>query len=632
MIQTGVPARIDTPKLTVKPTAAPKPSTATVKPPKPVRVSGSPTATKDETKVLTGSGGPAGALGTQLTQQTPTQFAASQSAATASSLNQYMNYLATNGGRVNPAAVIAAANAEVNASVSPLLQGLSQEQTAGIQAIQGYTQGLAGAYSQYGPQEQQAYATAEQQQAALMSAESASISNAGNQQAGALAATLAQAGQSTAPAQQAAAAAQGLAGSNYVSQGSNLGQLLIDSANAQAYGAKLPAIAALAGAQNITNLENNISSQAATDVSKAQSQYPTILKDLFSTATTQANNATKNQIAQQNANTNALKARTTASYDAAQARVKLLTEQADAAYKKGELTDARAKIVEAQKIAQIADQIKQEGVNVNEQKVQATVANNATKNQLTAQKNAQTKLYDQGQLAIKQFAAITTRTKDQQQAAYQTQEVAAKAAANAIAAQKAATANLTLDEKIRHDKQTEAVAWAKLNRTAPSGSTSIMSSLRTFQSNLVKWSQGKNASEHWDSQLNGGKGGFVAAPNGVPPLTFQQAMSEGMSLVAAAPKNFKQQVYAAVVSSVNATYPEGTLGRSYSGQAAVQTAQQFVSEGARQGHTAAQILQIAQRQSLIPLAQIRAALRKAFSPATVKVGGQNAPVPNPVAG
>ena len=214
---------------------------------------------------------------------TPNQAAATATAKTQSSLDQYTNYLNTNMGRVT-----AQANAEYAGIVNPIISGAEQQQKQGAQAIGQYTNQLAGALGNITPQIQQAYSTAEQQQSALDTAIQAELQGNGSAQASALQQTLGMAGQDTSPAAQAAANAQGVAGASYATGSASLSSLLSQGAASTAYGATLPGIAALAGYQALGTLNNNISQTEQAALQTAAAKYPDIVNQLTGQAITQA--------------------------------------------------------------------------------------------------------------------------------------------------------------------------------------------------------------------------------------------------------------------------------------------------------------------------------------------------------
>ncbi len=221
---------------------------------------------------------------------TPNQFAAAQTAKAQSSLDQYMNYLRTNMGRVDSTAINAQASAELNAETSPLLAGLASQQQAGAQAISGYTQQLAGNLAQIGPQTQQGYQTAEGQQAALDASIADRLGNNTANGVSTLQQQLAAAGQDTSPAAQAAQNAAGASGAAYASGSASLAQLYGQGAAANAYSAQLPGIAALAGYQQVGALNESIAAQRAQIIADAQKQYPGLVNDLTSQALTSQKN------------------------------------------------------------------------------------------------------------------------------------------------------------------------------------------------------------------------------------------------------------------------------------------------------------------------------------------------------
>lgn len=281
-----------------------------------------------------------------VTQMTPQQFAASQIAKSQSTLNQYLNYLNTNMGRVDYTAAGKTATAEFGAETSPLLAGINAAGKTGQQAITGYTSQLASNLAGIQPSIAQAYTNAEQQQAAVDSALQQSLSGAGTSQANALSDRLAQLGQNTSVAQDVAQQAQGYAGANYATGSASLSSLLAQGAAANVYGASLPGIAALAGYQATGALQNSLASERAKVIADAQKQYPTLLNQLVNqqltnqrnvatglrgaatAAASNAKNATgyyltsvADAIKQQNADTSASRAATSAAQGNARIRI-----------------------------------------------------------------------------------------------------------------------------------------------------------------------------------------------------------------------------------------------------------------------------------------------------------------------
>lgn len=520
--------------------------------------------------------------------QSPNQFAASQSAKTASSYQQYVGYLNSDMGRVNPAMLQQVAQGEIASSISPLLQGLQAEGVAGDQAITGYTKQLAGNLAGITPQIQGAYSQAEQQQSALDTAIAAELQGNGGQQAAALQASLANAGQSTAPAAAAAQSAQGIAGAQYATGSASLAQLLAQGAANTAYGAKMPGIAALAGEQAIGSLQQSLASQANTGITEAEKQFPTIYNDLAKTASTAQynnarlaqgnqknlitaqNNATRNRIAEQNATTSREKANTQA---------------------------ASLKTI---------NQIKS---------VLATNTVNKTNAQITqgAQKIAQA-----GQKLANEHW-------------YQSGELAAKSASNAIAASKAATASMSASERVRHDKAMEQAALARVavseQKAKQGGSTSTsVSYIKNLQSKVPQWASGRHGTEHWDTNANNGKGGFVEAPNGTPAMNYQTAMTQAMAGVKSLPAAQQAAAAQAAMAIVNNNFPEnGQNGRQFTGQSAIVAAASFATQKLRQGESAQKALTDMTAWGYVDQAVARAAIQKVYSQGAKSFYNSNAP-------
>ena len=224
------------------------------------------------------------------TQMTPQQFAATQIAKSQSTLDQYINYLETNMGRVNYTAAGKTATSEIAGEVSPLLSGINQAGKFGQQAITGYTSQLASNLAGIQPNINAAYTRAEQQQAAVDAALQQGLSGAGTSQANDLAATLGRLGQNTSVAQDVAQQAQGYAGANYATGSASLSSLLAQGAAANAYGATLPGIAALAGYQATGQLQNSLSGERAKVIADAQRQYPTLVNQLVNQQIAQQRN------------------------------------------------------------------------------------------------------------------------------------------------------------------------------------------------------------------------------------------------------------------------------------------------------------------------------------------------------
>lgn len=223
----------------------------------------------------------------------PQQFAAQQTAKSQSTLNQYLNYLGTNLGRVpaiNYGAIGSQANNELEGMVSPLLQGYNQQLASGTQAINQYTGQLSTQLGNIGTQIGGIYNQAEQQQSALDTAIQAELAGNGGQQAAALQTALQNAGQDTAPAAQAAANATGAAGAQYAEGSASLASLFGQGAAAQAYGATLPGIAKLSGLQALGNLQGTIGTAETKAIDTAESKYPTLVNQLTNTAVKEQSN------------------------------------------------------------------------------------------------------------------------------------------------------------------------------------------------------------------------------------------------------------------------------------------------------------------------------------------------------
>ena len=289
----------------------------------------------------------------------PAQFAVGQAAKTQGSLDQYINYLNTNMGRLSADQ----ANAELRSELSPTLAGLAQEQAAGGQAIGQYTSQLASSLAGVQPGIAGAYTQAEGQQAAIDAALAQQLTTGGTAAAGQLAATLAQRGQDTAPAAALAAQGKGLAGANLATGSASLSALVGEGAAANAYGKTLPGIANLAGRQSLGALEQGITQQANTAIGKAQAGYPTLVNQARSGFLAQEKNAESaylgelaRQISQQNANTAATRAANTATYQQGQLGVTQQKAADQRAYQQGELQVRQGQLTVAQRRAQIAQE------------------------------------------------------------------------------------------------------------------------------------------------------------------------------------------------------------------------------------------------------------------------------------
>lgn len=317
---------------------------------------------------------------------TPRQAAATVAAKTTSSLQQYLNYLSTNMGRLAGNQ----ATAEINAQTTPLLAGLDKAAASGQAAINGYTQQFAGELAKIAPNVAGAYSTAENQQSALDTALAAELRNAGGSAAQDLTNTLQARGQDTSVAAQATQTGNGLAGASYATGSAGLGNLIARGAAANAYGAELPGLAALSGLQATKGLQSDVANQRAAIISDAQAQYPTLANQAFNQLLGQQRNALTEQ---------------------GQQITQQKNQQAAAA--------TTQKLKQSAQLAQLADQIKQQTANTGTVRANNTAA------------------YQQGQLGL---GAVKVKIAAQN-AATAAQSVQVRAAHNAateaIAAQKA---------------------------------------------------------------------------------------------------------------------------------------------------------------------------------------------------
>lgn len=128
-------------------------------------------------------------------------------------------------------------------------------------AITGYTKELAGALGGIAPQIGQAYGQAFNQGSALENALANRLTGQGQATASDLTQALANAGQSTAPGAAAAQTAVGVGNASFAQGSAGLQEMLARGAAAQAYGAKLPGIAALSGLQATKGLQAQALSQ-----------------------------------------------------------------------------------------------------------------------------------------------------------------------------------------------------------------------------------------------------------------------------------------------------------------------------------------------------------------------------------
>lgn len=116
-------------------------------------------------------------------------------------------------------------------------------------AITGYTKALSGELGRIAPQIGAAYGQAQEAQGALDTALANRLQQQGQETAGGLEQALGAAGQSNLPAALTAQQAVGVGNASFAQGSASLSQLLGQGAAAQAYGAKLPGIAALGGLQ-----------------------------------------------------------------------------------------------------------------------------------------------------------------------------------------------------------------------------------------------------------------------------------------------------------------------------------------------------------------------------------------------
>lgn len=122
-------------------------------------------------------------------------------------------------------------------------------------AITGYTKAFAGELGRIAPQIGQAYSQAQGAQSSLDTALANRLQQQGQETAGGLEQALGAAGQSTLPAALTAQQAVGVGNASFAQGSASLSQLLGQGAAAQAYGAKLPGIAALGGLQATKQLQ-----------------------------------------------------------------------------------------------------------------------------------------------------------------------------------------------------------------------------------------------------------------------------------------------------------------------------------------------------------------------------------------
>lgn len=192
--------------------------------------------------------------------------------------------------------------------ISPLLAALTgitnQERDAADSAITGYSNDAASklAAIDYGAP----YRQAETGQAAIDAALQQSLTGAGTSDAAALSSRL---GVINDPS--VAAAAGGLAGSGaaagttaLASGSANLGNLLANAAGADSFGEKQPELTRLAAEQQIASAGAQAQQTIATDASNLEQQLPSIIANLTSESNTASNNiasARENQLSRQDA-------------------------------------------------------------------------------------------------------------------------------------------------------------------------------------------------------------------------------------------------------------------------------------------------------------------------------------------
>lgn len=253
------------------------------------------------------------------TAPSPNQAAAQTAAKTQSSLDQYMSYLKTNMGRVDPAQIEQEAQSYVNASVSPLIKGYQAQATAGNNQIAGLTATYAQQLGNIGNQASQAYTTAEGQQSALDTAEAQALQ--GNLTSGLSAFT--NAGIDSSVVSQAASDAASAAGAQYVSGSAGLSALFAQGAAQNAYNKTLPGLASLAGLQATGTYDAGLSAAEASAVNDAQAKVPGLIASLTSDALKQQSNTLEAGkdifnagVTQQNADTATARAQTSAAAEA----------------------------------------------------------------------------------------------------------------------------------------------------------------------------------------------------------------------------------------------------------------------------------------------------------------------------
>lgn len=138
-------------------------------------------------------------------------------------------------------------------------------------AITGFTKALSGELGDIAPRIGQAYNQAVGQGTALENALANRLTGAGEATAGELQQALAASGQAVDPALAAAQTAVGVGNASFAQGSYGLQQLIAQGAASQAYGAKLPGIAALGGLQASRGLQ-----------AQAQSMIPDLQNQFFS--------------------------------------------------------------------------------------------------------------------------------------------------------------------------------------------------------------------------------------------------------------------------------------------------------------------------------------------------------------
>lgn len=174
-------------------------------------------------------------------------------------------------------------NAQINPVLAEITRSITSRANAGQNAIRGYTDRLASELGSYQESAGNIYGAAQRAQAAADAALAQRLSGQGGQLAEQLAQRFSSAGGGGDPGV-ARQTGEGASGALYATGSAALSDLISRGAGEQAYAAKLPGLAKLAGVQGVRDLQLGAQRDLADETGRVRQQVPGMISELLRSA------------------------------------------------------------------------------------------------------------------------------------------------------------------------------------------------------------------------------------------------------------------------------------------------------------------------------------------------------------